>query len=67
MNNTSTTRTDGTTADIDMTLDEDSKSLYAAGHRNFDPTEDLGSHSSDSGRQPQEITAWEDVVKTLRL
>lgn len=67
MSNISTNQTDGTTTDFDMTLDEDSKSLYAAGPTNFEPTEDLGSHSSDSGQHPQEVTSWEDVVETLRL
>ena len=67
MSNISTTGTDGTTTNFNMTLDEDSKSLYEAGPTNFEPTEDLGSHSSDSGRHPQEVTAWEEVVETLRL
>ena len=67
MSNNSTTPTEGTTKVLDMTLDEDSKSLYAAGPTNFEPTEGVGSHSSDNARESQDVTAWEDVVQILRL
>ena len=67
MSNTSTILTNGTTTDFNTTLDEASKSLYDAGSTNFEPAEDMGSLSSDSGFHSQEITTWEDVIEALRL
>ena len=59
--------TNGTTAHINVSLDEDSKSLYAAGPSSLEPVDTALASSSSGVLVPQTGVVWEDIMKTIRL
>lgn len=56
----------GTTRNVCIVLDEDSKSLYAAGPT-IRESVDVGGSSSSGRSMPRPVAVWEDIVRTIRL
>ena len=59
--------THGTTVNVNVLLDEDSKSLYSAGCANRELAAMPPSSSSGGEAGRQAATLWEEVLKTIRL
>lgn len=59
--------THGTSANVNIVLDEDSKSLYSAGCPNRDLARVPPSSSSSGQAGSPTVTPWEEVLKTIRL